>query len=130
MVVGEANAKERAKTAKEQKAALKHKHLKVEDFAAQRAVNVKDYLVTEKGIDASRISVTTGTADARRWKTTWCQPAQPSQPMCQEPPPWMRRVVKPQARKALQAKAGAQEGRETSGRHTSQLMPFPAALQL
>ena len=32
-----------------------------EKLAAQRAVNTKDYLVTEKGIDASRISVRTGT---------------------------------------------------------------------
>jgi len=31
------------------------------DLAAQRAVNTKAYLVTEKGIDASRISVRTGT---------------------------------------------------------------------
>jgi len=40
------------------------KHLKkgtmAPDFAAQRAVNTKDYLVTEKGIDASRITVYTG----------------------------------------------------------------------
>jgi len=63
VVVGEADAKEKEKTAKEQKAALKHKHLKVEDLAAERAVNVKDYLVTEKGIDASRISAATGAAD-------------------------------------------------------------------
>jgi outer membrane protein OmpA-like peptidoglycan-associated protein len=42
-----------------------HKHAKVADLAAERAVNVKDYLVTEKGIDASRISVATGTADAQ-----------------------------------------------------------------
>jgi outer membrane protein OmpA-like peptidoglycan-associated protein len=32
-----------------------------EQLAAQRAVNTKDYLVTEKGIDASRIQVRTGT---------------------------------------------------------------------
>jgi hypothetical protein len=32
----------------------------VDLFAAQRAVNAKDYLVTEQGIDASRISVATG----------------------------------------------------------------------
>jgi outer membrane protein OmpA-like peptidoglycan-associated protein len=31
------------------------------DLASQRAVNTKDYLVKEKGIDASRISVRTGT---------------------------------------------------------------------
>ena len=44
----------------------KNKHAKVEDLAAQRAVNTKDYLVTEKGIDASRISVATGTADGQK----------------------------------------------------------------
>jgi len=66
VVVGEANAKEQAKAAKQQKAALKNKHLKVENLAAERAVNVKDYLVTEKGIDAARISVATGTTDAQK----------------------------------------------------------------
>jgi ribosomal protein S11 len=51
----------------EEKAPPKHKHSKKapEDFAAQRAVNTKDYLVKEKGIDASRISVATGTADSK-----------------------------------------------------------------
>jgi outer membrane protein OmpA-like peptidoglycan-associated protein len=38
--------------------------------AAQRAVNEKDYLVTEKGIDASRISVYTGTAGTKSSATT------------------------------------------------------------
>jgi hypothetical protein len=43
------------------------KHAKVAaDLAAQRAVNTKAYLVTEKGIDASRISVRTGTQDANQ----------------------------------------------------------------
>ncbi len=37
------------------------KMMSPEELAAQRAVNTKDYLVTEKGIDASRISVRTGT---------------------------------------------------------------------
>jgi ribosomal protein S11 len=42
------------------------KHAKMEaDFAAQRAVNTKAYLVEEKGIDASRISVATGTTDSQ-----------------------------------------------------------------
>ncbi|MGA9668089.1 MAG: OmpA family protein [Terracidiphilus sp.] len=57
VVVGESTTDE--KTPKKH-----HKHAKVEDLAAQRAVNVKDYLVTEKGIDASRISIATGTADS------------------------------------------------------------------
>jgi outer membrane protein OmpA-like peptidoglycan-associated protein len=65
VVVGSSDAKEKAKTAKEAMAAKKNKHLKVVDLAAERAVNVKDYLVTEKGIDASRVSVATGTADGQ-----------------------------------------------------------------
>jgi outer membrane protein OmpA-like peptidoglycan-associated protein len=69
VIVGEANAKEQAKTAKEAAFALKHKHAKVWDSAAERAVNVKDYLVTEKGIDASRISVATGTTDTQAVET-------------------------------------------------------------
>jgi hypothetical protein len=66
VVVGTATAKEKAKMAKQQQAALKNKHVKVEDFAAQRAVNTKDYLVTEKGIDASRVIVATSSADDQR----------------------------------------------------------------
>jgi hypothetical protein len=38
--------------------------------AAERAVNEKDYLVKEKGIDASRISVYTGTAGTKSAATT------------------------------------------------------------
>jgi hypothetical protein len=65
VLVGEQTADEAAITAKEQQRALKHKHTTVDLFAAQRAVNTKDYLVTEQGIDASRISVTTGTTDGQ-----------------------------------------------------------------
>jgi hypothetical protein len=65
VVVGESDAAENAKTAKEQAYAAKHKHATVDEFAAQRAVNAKDYLVTEQGIDASRISVATGTTDGQ-----------------------------------------------------------------
>jgi outer membrane protein OmpA-like peptidoglycan-associated protein len=38
--------------------------------AASRAVNTKDYLVTEKGIDASRISVYTGSQDGKTVNST------------------------------------------------------------
>ena len=65
VVVGELNAKEKDITAKQQKVALKHKKAKVQVFDAQRAVNAKDYLVTEKGIDASRVSTMTGTTDGQ-----------------------------------------------------------------
>jgi hypothetical protein len=65
VVVGEDNAKEKGITAKQQKVAARHKKAKVELFDEQRAVNAKDYLVTEKGIDASRVSVATGTTDGQ-----------------------------------------------------------------
>jgi outer membrane protein OmpA-like peptidoglycan-associated protein len=42
------------------------KHAQIEDLAAQRAVNTKDYLVTEKGIDASRVSVVTSATDDQK----------------------------------------------------------------
>ena len=65
VVIGNSNAKEKEKTAKQQKYAAKHKRAKVDQFDAQRAVNAKDYLVTEKGIDASRVSVATGAQDGQ-----------------------------------------------------------------
>jgi len=66
VLVGSSDDKEKAKTARQEKYAARHKHAKVEDFAAQRAVNAKDYLVSEKGIDASRISVATTTTDGQK----------------------------------------------------------------
>jgi hypothetical protein len=49
----------------EEKAPSKHKKVTKPDFAAERAVNTKDYLVKEKGLDASRIKVLTGSDDAK-----------------------------------------------------------------
>jgi hypothetical protein len=57
VIVGESTTAE--KTPK------KGKHAKVENLAAERAVNTKAYLVTEKGIDASRISVATGVTNGK-----------------------------------------------------------------
>jgi hypothetical protein len=57
VVVGEATAAE--------KMPKKGKHAKAEDFAAQRAVNTKEYLVTDKGIDASRVGVATGSTEGQ-----------------------------------------------------------------
>jgi len=65
VLVGESNAKEKAKVEREEKYAARHKRAKVEDPAAQRAVNAKAYLVDEKGIDGSRVSVATGTQDGK-----------------------------------------------------------------
>jgi hypothetical protein len=63
VIVADSNAKEKDVEAKEQKRATHNKHVKVEDHAAQRAVNAKDYLVTDQGIDGSRITTMTGTGD-------------------------------------------------------------------
>ncbi|MGC9159138.1 MAG: hypothetical protein ACP5FH_09115 [Terracidiphilus sp.] len=65
VIVGNEDAKEQARIAREEKLAKRHHHVRVQDDAAQRAVNTKEYLVTEKGIDASRISVVTGMKDAQ-----------------------------------------------------------------
>jgi outer membrane protein OmpA-like peptidoglycan-associated protein len=103
VVVGEANAKEQAKTAKEQKAAEKHKHLKVTNLAAERAVNVKDYLVTEKGIDASRISVATGTADDQKVENYLVPAGANFAADVQGTTPVDETMVKAQPRKAIKA---------------------------
>ena len=65
VIVGESNVKEKAETAKQQKLAAHRKHMTVKVDADQRAVNAKDYLVADQGIDASRISVATGTTDGQ-----------------------------------------------------------------
>jgi len=63
VLVGESTADEKA--AAEKLAKKKHKKGTTPvDVAAQRAVNAKDYLVKEKGIDASRIGVMTSATDA------------------------------------------------------------------
>lgn len=63
VIVADSNEKEKQITAKQEKAEARNKHARVERFAGQRAVNVEDYLVNGQGIDASRIRVTSGTAD-------------------------------------------------------------------
>jgi hypothetical protein len=65
VLVGEQTPDEAAKTAKQQAYAARHKHAKVELYAEQRAVNAKDYLVTEQGIDASRIILATGATEGK-----------------------------------------------------------------
>ena len=63
IIIADSNAKEKATEAKQQKRAAHNRRVKVQNFAAQRAVNAKDYLATEQGIDASRISTYTGSGD-------------------------------------------------------------------
>ncbi len=101
VVVADANAKEQAIEAKEQKRAAHNKHVKVENFAAQRAVNAKDYLVTDQGIDASRITAMTGTGDDQSAQTYLVPSGANFANDVQGATPVNETEVKPQARKPL-----------------------------
>ena len=93
VVVGESTAKE--------KTPPKGRHPKTVDVAAERAVNTKDYLVKEKGIDASRITVAEGTSDAKSVEN-YLVPAGAT--FASDVPgttPVDENAVKPQERKAL-----------------------------
>jgi hypothetical protein len=101
VIVGEQTADEAAKTAKQQAHAAKHKHAMVELFAAQRAVNAKDYLVTEQGIDASRISVATGATDGQTVESYLVPAGATFSNDVTGTTPVDETAVKPQARKPL-----------------------------
>jgi outer membrane protein OmpA-like peptidoglycan-associated protein len=107
VVVGNSDAKEKAKTAKLAKAAKKNKHIKVVDLAAERAVNTKGYLVTEKGIDASRISVATGTTNGQKVEDYLVPSGATFTDDVTGTTSVDEAVVKPQARKVLPAKHAA-----------------------
>ena len=64
-LVANENAKEQKRDARGAK--MRHPRPTI---AASRAINTKDYLVTEKGIDASRITVYTGADDAQTVTTS------------------------------------------------------------
>jgi hypothetical protein len=66
-LVADEDAKEQKIDARDMKMHPKHPK---PSFAAERAVNTKDYLVTEKGIDPSRVSVYTGASDDKTVSTT------------------------------------------------------------
>ena len=63
VLVADSTAEEKETTTKQEWHAAKHKNAKVQHFAEQRAVNAKDYLVREKGIDPARVALATGTGD-------------------------------------------------------------------
>jgi hypothetical protein len=101
VIVGESNSKEKAKTEKQEKFAAKHKRAKVDDFAAERGVNTKDYLVKEKGIDASRISVATGATDGQTVEDYLVPSGATFTSDVQGTTPVDETAVKPQERKPL-----------------------------
>jgi hypothetical protein len=102
VVVGESNSAEKAKQDKQQKAEAKRRHPKpVEDAAAMRAVNTKDYLVKEKGIDPSRISVATSATDGQKVEDYLVPAGANFGSDVQGTTPVDETTVKPQVRKAL-----------------------------
>jgi hypothetical protein len=104
-LVGNEDAKEQAHDAK----LAKLKHNKKPMDAAARAVNTKDYLVTEKGIDPSRIMVYTGTDDAQT-VTTSLIPSGATNPAASDTPvdeSAVKAVPRTPVKKAAKKKAAA-----------------------
>jgi hypothetical protein len=101
VVVGQSDDKEKAKTEKEQKYAEHHKRAKVEDYAAQRAVNAKAYLVTDQGIDGSRITAATSTTDGQSAQNYLVPSGANFSSDVQGTTPVDETTVKPQERKPL-----------------------------
>jgi OmpA family len=101
VLIGSSDAKEKANTAKQEKYAAKHKHAKVEDLAAQRAVNAKDYLVSEKGIDPSRVKAATVATDGQKVDNYLVPSGADFAADVQGTAPVDESSLKPQARKPL-----------------------------
>jgi hypothetical protein len=76
----------------------------VSDFAAQRAVDTKSYLVNEQGIDPSRISVVTGPANAQAVENYLVPSGADFNKDVPGTTPIDESVVKPQVRKPLPAR--------------------------
>jgi hypothetical protein len=79
-----------------------HRHaMTAEEMAAQRAVNTKSYLVTEKGIDASRISVRTGNSGSNEVENYLVPAGANFESDVPGTSPVDETMVKPKARKPL-----------------------------
>jgi hypothetical protein len=118
VIVGEQTSDEAAKEAKQQKYAARHKHATVDMYAAQRAINAKDYLVTEQGIDASRISVDTGSTEGQTVENYLVPAGATFTSDVSGTTPVDETAVKPQARKPLPQRhpAGKAKAKKTAAR--------------
>jgi hypothetical protein len=101
VILADSNAKEKQITARQEKVAARRKHAKVEYFDQQRAVNIKDYLVNEQGIEASRINVAAGTGDDQSAQNYLVPEGASFENDVQGTTPVDENVVKPQERKLL-----------------------------
>jgi hypothetical protein len=96
VVVGESTADERAPK--------KRRHAAEENLAAQRAVNTKEYLVTDKGIDPSRVIVATGSTDGQTVEDYLVPAGATFTTDVQGTTPVDENAVKPQVREPLGAR--------------------------
>jgi outer membrane protein OmpA-like peptidoglycan-associated protein len=104
IIVADASAKEKQITAKREKVAARHKHAKIEYFDQQRAVNMKNYLVEEQGIEANRISVATGAGDDQNAQNYLVPAGANFASDVQGTTPADETAVKPEVRKPLPAR--------------------------
>jgi hypothetical protein len=109
VVVGNDDASEKARIAREEKAEMRNKHIRVRHLAAERAVNTKAYLVTDKGIDPSRISVVTGATDDQKVEEYLVPAGADFSADVQATTPVDETMVKPVARKPLPARKHARK---------------------
>jgi len=93
VVVGESTADERAPK--------KGRHVTEENLAAQRAVNTKEYLVTDKGIDPSRVIVAIGSTDGQTVEDYLVPAGATFTNDVQGTTPVDENAIKPQAREPL-----------------------------
>jgi hypothetical protein len=109
VVVGEATTDE---------AAAKPVHGKTVNYAAQRAVNAKNYLVSEKGVDASRISVATGSTSGQTVEDYMVPVGADFNSDVPGTSPVDETAIKPEERKPLPMARGARHS--TAGQSTPQ----------
>jgi outer membrane protein OmpA-like peptidoglycan-associated protein len=100
------------------------KHAKAVEFAAQRAVNTKEYLVTEKGIDASRISVAIGSTPGQTVEDYLVPAGANFTADVNGTTPVDESKVKPEVRKPLATAPAAHEHHE---HHKAEASSAPAA---
>jgi hypothetical protein len=124
VVVGDATAAEKTPAkGKKAKAAM------VADMAGQRAVNTKDYLVTEKGIDASRISVRTGSADEQKVEDYLVPSGASFEVDVTGTVPVDTMKVKPQVRSPLAAAAAARAAKSAAKKGAAEMKKAPTAVK-
>jgi hypothetical protein len=110
VVVGESTADEKAQQARAERLEARKIHPQpVPDPAAARAVNTKEYLVLEKGIDASRVTVATSAADGQKVEDYLVPAGASFSADVQGASAINETAVRPQARKPLAAKKHAKK---------------------